>query len=106
MAVPADDVEWMVAVEVAGHPAARLDADLEGPLLVVRLERVRRPDVPLAVGRALDELAVAVAVAGRRLDVPAGGLHDEHALVAAGVREEAPEDAGGDDEVVVRAVAQ
>ena len=106
VAVPADDVERMMAVEVAGHPAARLDADLERAPLVVRLQHVRRPDVALAVGSALDELAVTVAVAGRRLQVPAGGLDDEHPLVAPAIREDAPEDAGGDDQVVVRAVAQ
>ncbi|MBM2844587.1 MAG: hypothetical protein HW404_2424 [Anaerolineales bacterium] len=69
VAVPADDVERMVIEHVAGHRLARLDAHLELAALGVRLQRLRRPQVALAVRGMLQQLAELVAVSARRLDL-------------------------------------
>jgi hypothetical protein len=69
VAVPADKVERVVAVVVGGDPVARPDLDDELAVLVARLDRVRGVEVALGVRGVLEELAVVVPVALRRLDL-------------------------------------
>src|SRR2546422_1036776 len=63
--VPADHVEGVVVQGVLVEPVVLLDQDAELALLIVGLELHRPAKVPLAVGRALEHLAVFVAVAPR-----------------------------------------
>src|SRR6185503_1994286 len=69
VAVPADDVERVVVEDVVLVAAA--DAHLEVVLaaLAMGLERGRRMEVAVRERRVLEQLAVAVAVAVRRLDL-------------------------------------
>src|SRR5258705_9938446 len=79
IAIPADDVERVVAVMVGSHPIGRSDLDDELTFLIPRLDLVGRVEVALRVGRMLEELPVVVAVSLRRLDLR-GRLQIEHAL--------------------------
>jgi len=67
--VPADDVERVVLVVVGGDPVGGADVDDELAVLIVRRRLGRRVDVPLGVGRVLQQLAVVVAIAPRRFDL-------------------------------------
>ena len=69
-AVPADDVERVVVEDVVLVPAADADLDEVVAPVTVRLELGRRMDVAVVVRRALEDLAVLVAVAARDLDQP------------------------------------
>ena len=95
-AVPADDIERVVAVAVRVHLVAALDANLELALLVEGHRHLRQAQVALAVGRVLEELRGLLRhVARRRQDVRAvhaldqqeasrrlarGGLVEHHAV--------------------------
>ena len=106
VSVPSDDVERMMAVEIACDDAACLDANLEFPAFIDRQELGRRPEIPLGVGRALQELTRGAEVPPRRLDVPSRTLHHQHALIDRFVGQDAPDDAGRDHQVVAPAVAK
>ena len=66
----------------------------------------RPPDVPLAVRRALDELAELVAVALGPADVPPALHHQQLGRLGAEVEPVAVQDAAMDDEVVALPVRQ
>ena len=82
VAVPADDVERVVRVVVGRQPAAHLDVDPEVAFVRPGGDLVGQPDVALRVRGVLEQLAVVVAVALRRLDL-GRALEVEHPLVAA-----------------------
>src|SRR6185503_6339752 len=58
IAVPADDVERVVAIVVGRDPIRRADVDDEIAVLRDRRGELRRMEVALAVRRVLEELAV------------------------------------------------
>ena len=69
VAVPADDVERVVVEDVVLVAAAHAHVDGVLAAVAVRLELGRRVEVALRERRVLEQLAVAVAVAVRRLDL-------------------------------------
>ena len=80
MTVPADDVEWMMPVQIASDVPSRFHADFKLALLVVSHERVRRAEIAFGVGCALEELAILIHVTLGRLDVSTRALDNEHPL--------------------------
>src|SRR2546423_3529475 len=97
VAVPTDDIEGVVVDDVGLVAAADAYLDQELTLLAVGVQLGRRVDVSVVIRRALEQLAVLVAVAARDLD-QAGRLEDEVALGAFGA--ETVGRAAGDDDVV------
>jgi hypothetical protein len=69
VAVPADHVERVMLEVVGRDPIRRADVDHELASLVVRRHVVRGLEVALRVRRVLEELAVVVPIALRRLDL-------------------------------------
>ena len=102
VAVPPDQVERVVGVVIGSHPPASLDLDHEISGLEVGRHLLGRADVALAVRGVLEQLAVLVAVAPRRLDLRRA-LQPEHPLRVA-IRDEAIGRPDGDHQVVPRAV--
>ena len=103
VAVPADDVERVVVEHVVLVAAADADDQLVVARLVVRHQLLRRVEVTVRVGRVLEQLAVAVAVPVRCLDL-SGRVEGQPQLVAVG-----PEPVGRaarDHDVVVLAVGE
>src|ERR671922_2639250 len=82
VAVPAHDVEWMPVEEVLLVSVADPQGNREFALVVVRLELLRRMNVPLRERGVLEQLAVAVAVAVRRLDLARSVEADPELLLA------------------------
>ena len=102
VAVPADQVERVVGVVVGGDAAAGLHLHHEVARLEVGCHLVGWPDVPLAVGRVLEQLAVLIAIAARRLDLR-WALEPQHALRLA-VRDEPVGGPDRDHEVIAGAI--
>ncbi len=94
----------MVRQRHLGQQVALLDHDGRRLLLVDGREILGHPPVALAEGRALDELAVFVAVALRRAHL-AGRLGDEEALLAL-AEAVAVQDAARDDKIVALRICQ
>ncbi len=67
--VPANDVERVVAVVVRGDSTPRLDVDDELAVIRSWLRLVWWSDVPLVIGRVLQELTVVIAIALWRFDL-------------------------------------
>src|SRR4051794_7657101 len=76
VAVPADDVEWMMVENELVDAVVLLDEELEVAHLVVGVQHERTADVALGVWRALLELAELVPIALGPANVPAA-FHDE-----------------------------
>jgi hypothetical protein len=107
VAVPADHVERVVVDPVGLVAVADAHLDLVVALVAVGVQRRRRVDVAVVVRRALEQLAVLVAVTLRDLD-QARRLEDEVALLVR-LGDEAVRRAARDDEIVavlVREVAE
>src|SRR6476469_6098290 len=90
MTIPSDDVQRVVRVDVAGDLSPGLHAHFELAGFIVRDERIGRTNIALRIGSAFEKLSVVVDVAPRRLDVAAGALDHEHALIDAGVGHDSP----------------
>jgi len=80
VAVPADEVERVLPVVIGGDPVGGSDVDDEVALLVAGSDLVRRVQVALGVRGVLEQLAVVVAVALRRLDLRRR-LEEQHPLL-------------------------
>ncbi len=104
VAVPADDVAGVVCQRHLGQQVALLDDDGGRLLLVDRPQIFGHAPVALAEGRALDELAVLVAVALRRAYFPLR-FGDEEALLAL-AEAVAVQDSARDDEIVALRIRQ
>src|SRR3954463_13778198 len=76
VAVPADDVEWMMVENELVDAVVLLDEELEVAHLVVRVEDERTPDVSLRIRCAFLQLAELVAIPLRPPHVSAA-FHDE-----------------------------
>ena len=85
VAVPADDVERVVVEDVVLVAAAHAHLELVLAALAVRAQLGRRVEVALGERRVLEQLAVAVAVAVRRLDL-ARRVEGQPALLAVSKR--------------------
>ncbi len=75
IAVPADDIKRVMLVVVGVDAPALVDTHLKVAQLGVSLQRFGHADVALAVGRMLHRLPIFVAVAARRLNLPANRLN-------------------------------
>ncbi len=128
-AIPADDVEWVVVVDIFVDEVASLDTDGEIALDVPGHGQFGKAEVAFAVGRVFEELALGFGdVARGWADVTAIGCFDEEELtkghvgeggaaierlafgaeldgVGAGVPEDCEDNAFGNDEVIMRAKA-
>ena len=103
VAVPADHVERVVVVVVGRDPIPAAHADHVVAMVGDRRHLVGRADVAVVVGRVLQQLAVLVAIAPRRLDL-GRALQPQHPLLDARCRHEPIGGADGDDQVVAGAV--
>ena len=105
VAVPADDVEGMVAVDVTGEPGAGAHEHLD-VLTVDEQRAVRAAQVALGERRAVGELAGRREVLGRDVDVAARRQHEQ--LDSPGRRSDDPAvgHAGRHDDVVAGATGR
>jgi hypothetical protein len=104
VAVPPDDVERVVIQDEALQPAPRAHDQLVRSGLAVGLQRRRRVEVALGERRVLQQLAVAVAIAARRLDL-AGRVERQPGLRTA-VHPHPVGRAARDHDIVVARVGQ
>ena len=74
--IPADDVEWMMSVMDAIHARFLFCLDQEITALIDGEQFFRSSDIPLTIGRMLEQLAIRAEIAFRKSD-RAKRLNDE-----------------------------